>query len=942
MTTSADWNLVEPALDELLALPPELRAQAIDRIAGGDVALRTELESLLSHVGGEDTLLDAPALDAMGSPGPPGSMSAGQIVGSYRLLSLLGRGGMGEVYKAERATEDFQQIVALKLMRIDVVTSIERFGAERRLLAELDHPGIARLLDGGVTADGRPYMVMEYVEGDDLLTHCTAKRAPLEERVRLLLQVCDAVAYAHKHLIVHRDLKPANIIVTADGRTKLLDFGIAKLLQEGEAGGTRTMLLSAAYAAPEQITGGAVTTATDSYALGVTLYQLLCGVLPWPGGTTPLAMAMNRMRDDVLPRPSSRVTNDSAVAGRELRGDLDAIVVKALRTDPSERYGDARALAADLARHLNHEPVRAREGARAYIVRRFIRRNRWPLTAAAALFIALGIGFAGTAWQWTQAQREADRATATKNFLVSMFRAVDPRVAQDKPRTDITAKELIDANAGRIEREFNGQPVLQIELLGLVADIYGYLNDSARFEALQKRRVELARRQYGPLHPIVIQGMLTDAWAAIYAQNYAEAEAQLERIDALLNAAGRNHDLLRAGWWLAKEQALKAEAGTLDARRQALEHAIALYEELSPHGDDYASALANLATLHNLSEDFAGACRLNRQAIAVEQVAADRDDGDLFVMFANLARCEEAQGDFAAAGRQYDQATELERKTFGEKHGLYWMIQARHAFMLHSRGERDAALAMFRDTLGKVTADWQATTDDTLLRMLYAASLCAEGQPREAIPLLEAAERVYAVRPHDESDLRRLRQLLGDAYDRAGRAAEARAELQAALEETLRKDPPASRPALSIRERWGRFLLQHSLPGTADFAAAEASLRGVLTASQGLHPIEVSLAQADLALAELARREVPRALELSATALASLDGVTGQYDIRAVPAVWLVRSATLRAAGDLDGARAWAEKAVDALARYDDPSSTDLLSARAAARAATSTPSAAL
>jgi serine/threonine protein kinase len=194
VTTSADWNLVEPALDELLA----------------------------------------------------GSVSAGQIVGSYRLLSLLGRGGMGEVYKAERATEDFQQIVALKLMRIDVVTSIERFGAERRLLAELDHPGIARLLDGGVTADGRPYMVMEYVEGDDLLTHCTAKRAPLEERLRLLLQVCDAVAYAHKHLIVHRDLKPANIIVTADGRTKLLDFGIAKLLQEGEAGGTRTMLLSAA------------------------------------------------------------------------------------------------------------------------------------------------------------------------------------------------------------------------------------------------------------------------------------------------------------------------------------------------------------------------------------------------------------------------------------------------------------------------------------------------------------------------------------------------------------------------------------------------------------------------------------------------------------------------------------------------------------------------
>jgi tetratricopeptide (TPR) repeat protein len=931
VSNSADWNRVDAALDVLLALPPTSRSEALARVAADDAALCAELKSLLAYVDGEDALLDAPAIDATSSAELPGSLGAGHLIGSYRIVSLVGRGGMGEVYKAERVAGDFRQVVALKLMRTDAVGSIERFHAERQILAELDHPGIARLLDGGVTADGRPYMAMEYVEGLDLMRHCASKRASLEERLGLFYQVCDAVAYAHEHLVVHRDLKPNNISVNSEGRVKLLDFGIAKLILPNTVGdATYTRHLSPAYAAPEQLTGGAITTATDVHGLGATLYQLLCGKLPRDIADLSFAAAIERILDFRLIPPSQRLGKDWPVSQRQLQGDIDAIVAMALRAEPKARYAGARALAEDLVRHQRSEPVQARVGARAYVLRRLIRRNWRPLSATAAIFLVLLAGIAGIAWQAANARQQAARATATKDFLLSVFKASDPRVARDQPRGQITAKELIDANAGRIEKEFAQQPELQIELLGLVAEIYGYLSDADRFDALQKRRVEMARRYYGPSHPIVIQGMITDAWGSIYNQHFAAANSELAKIDELLNGSGNNRSLLRAQWWLAKEQALKATSGTLDDREQALTQAIALYSTLSARSDEYASALANAATLRSLREDYAAACRLDQQAIAIEQGAADRDDGDLLMMFRNLARCEQERGEFDAAGRDYDHAAELEIKTFGTHHGLYWMIQADHARMLHLRGERQAALLMFERLLGDITPDWQATTDDTRARMYYAASLAAEGRPQQAIPLLEAAESVFTARPRDESDLRRLRLLLGDAYDRAGRVAQARATLQSALDETVAKDSATSAVALAMRERWGRFLLAHSRPGDADFAAAESDFRDVLVAADGQPRIEAALAQADLALIALARGDARGASQFSAAALASLDRVKSLYDVRMRPYIWLVRSTALRAIGDLDGARQWARQALDADRQYDDPTSPDLAALRTA------------
>src|ERR1700742_2260768 len=271
-----------------------------------------------------------------------GELAEGTRLGPWRLLHLIGRGGAGEVYLAERADGAFQQRVAVKVMQRGAVAEVARFQAEREILARLEHPGIARLLDGGVTDDGRPYMTMEFVEGRSITDYCRLINATLEQRLGLFLQVCDAVAYAHRNLVVHRDLKPSNILVTPNGTVKLLDFGIAKLLDAQRARVTQAAAtpMTPICAAPEQLTGGPVTTATDVYALGLLLFELLSGTHPWMGSDTPVLQAMRT----VLQRPAPTLSRTAEaqpnppVPVRLIRGDFDAIVAKALRKEPGDRY----------------------------------------------------------------------------------------------------------------------------------------------------------------------------------------------------------------------------------------------------------------------------------------------------------------------------------------------------------------------------------------------------------------------------------------------------------------------------------------------------------------------------------------------------------------------------------------------------------------------------
>lgn len=383
------WQRIENTYDELIDLSEAQQSAALDII--DDLVLRTEVAALLiSNRKIGNFLVPKLSAESLLEEAP---LACGTRIGAWRLLSLLGRGGMGAVYRAERADGLYQQQVALKLARIEAVSHSGQFHNERQILATLEHPGIARLIDGGFTADRCPYMVMELVEGLDFIRYCRETSLGLRQRLALFMQVCEAVGYAHEHRVIHRDIKPRNILVTSQVRVKLLDFGIAKLLDAGNlaSSGQTGSLMTPDYAAPEQLEGQPVTPATDVFALGVLLYELLTDRLPWNLHELPLPAALQRMLQSNARRPSEIAAEANAppVPAQLLRGDLDAIVLKALRQEPRERYGSATELWDDVQRHLSVEPVRARGGARSYRIRKFARRYRVVLLFTAALFIAL-------------------------------------------------------------------------------------------------------------------------------------------------------------------------------------------------------------------------------------------------------------------------------------------------------------------------------------------------------------------------------------------------------------------------------------------------------------------------------------------------------------------------------------------------------------------------
>jgi serine/threonine protein kinase len=345
------WNRVEQVFSQALDTPESGTSAFLDLACGDDADLRREIEELLrSHR--RSGPLDAPPQAPSNASMHP-SLAPGTRVGAWRIEEMIGRGGMGEVYAARRAESAFEQRAALKLLRYEAAGELERFHAERRILARLEHPGIARLLDGGVATDGRPYMAMEYVEGQTLTAHCRERNATLRERLALFAQVCDAVGFAHRNLIVHRDLKPANILVDVAGNVKLLDFGVAKLLDATALAGEADVTIAPFtpdYAAPEQLAGEPATTATDLYALGVLLFELLTGTLPLRTRGLPSARALKVLLDRDAPAPSkaAHAGSDAPVPPRLLVGDLDAIVGKCLRKDPAHRYESALGLRRDI------------------------------------------------------------------------------------------------------------------------------------------------------------------------------------------------------------------------------------------------------------------------------------------------------------------------------------------------------------------------------------------------------------------------------------------------------------------------------------------------------------------------------------------------------------------------------------------------------------------
>lgn len=480
------WNRLESLFFQALELPPAARAAFLDQACDGDTEVRREIDAVLAAH-------DTPNVDQLLTPRPPSELPTraltGVRVGAYELDALIGRGGMGEVYRAHRADAQYEQEVAIKLMRpgLDTDELLRRFRTERQILARLQHPNIATLLDGGVTERGQPYLVMQYVDGVPITRYANERALDLAARLRLFATVCDAVQFAHTNLIVHRDLKPSNILVTASGDVRLLDFGIAKLLDEHARDSTtgELLLLTPEHAAPEQFLGDAITTATDVYALGVLLYELLTGFRPFQfvpaielhravceRAPTPPSAAAAADRAPAERARGNGTANRPAVDRKALVGDLDCIVLEALRKEPQRRYPSAAALADDVRRYLSGFPVDARPDTFGYIAGRFLRRHRVGVATSAALAAALvalavvSLRFAlTTREQARMIARERDVAVRVSAFLEDLFKAPDPFAIVAVRRDTMRIRDFLAEGTDKVRSRLGGQPIVQAQLL---------------------------------------------------------------------------------------------------------------------------------------------------------------------------------------------------------------------------------------------------------------------------------------------------------------------------------------------------------------------------------------------------------------------------------------------------------------------------------------------
>jgi non-specific serine/threonine protein kinase/serine/threonine-protein kinase len=490
-TTGENWGAIQSLFEELVDLSPEEQVRRLSRsVQSAEIVAQTRA---MLAAAGEEGILDraAPSIDGPVTAVSYRSLAEGQIVGGFTVDRLIGRGGMGEVYLARRTARDFEQRVALKMLRAEVVDRGDMFLRERKLLAKLEHPGIARLIDAGVAEDGRPFMAMEYVDGEPIDSWCRTHKASLDTRLRLFGEVCDAVAYAHARLVVHRDIKPSNILIDASRKARLLDFGVAKLLDDTAMVPVATQaILTPDYAAPEQLDGEDVSVATDVYALGVLLYELVTGIGPWrrEGASVPAIIRRVLYEDPTL--PSRGLLNTGApVPASRIRGDLDAIIMKAMRRRASERYGSAAELAEDVERHQQLKPVRARGGSARYMAGRFVRRYRWAVGASAAALVALLIGAGGIAWQARETAIERDiavaqarRTEAVNRMLTVMFRDT----AASHAGEDATVKQMLDLTAERLVNSVDTSTESATLVITLF-DLYANLEDAAGADSLITR-----------------------------------------------------------------------------------------------------------------------------------------------------------------------------------------------------------------------------------------------------------------------------------------------------------------------------------------------------------------------------------------------------------------------------------------------------------------------
>lgn len=789
----------EAALD---AAPDDPRAWLELRIPD-DRELREEVLALLdAH--SADTTLAHPIERAV----DPDLLldRAGQLIGPYRIVRLVGTGGMGAVYEAVRSDDQYEMRVAVKLLKrgIDTDLAVQRFRYERQLLAGLRHPNIAALIDGGVTADGQPYFVMEYVAGEPITAWCGSRCPRIEDRVRIFLQVASAVQYAHQNLIVHRDLKPGNILVTPDGTVKLLDFGIARLLREAEGTDQLPITQGAVraftpdYASPEQVRGVPVGTASDIYSMGVVLFELLTGRRPFQFHGKLLAEVERTIASDPPPLPSAVAAAGSPGRGRELKGDLDAIVLVALRKEPERRYESAEQLAADLRAYLDGRPVSARPDSRGYRIGKLIRRHR---LATATAVLAVGSLLAGalvTRRQAAIADEERARAQEVTDFLTSMLAAPDPGALGH----EVTMREVLDSAAVRADTLRN-RPDLEVEIRRVISATYLALGDYDKAISESELGVAAARRIAPPAPATVAVALARLSTAHEYIGDWGMADSLLREALAIVERSG-GRDAAETADYLDHRGRLRIRLGDPASAAVLLGRSLALREKLDA-GNDSALAYAH----HNLAVAL-GDAGLNdsadlhfRRAIALELAAFDGPHPMLASSYGAHGVALERLGRLAAADSALRLGLAMRGELLGTDHPDYAWALANHADLLVNVGNAAGAAAQARAALAireRGLPD-QHPSVGMAMQVLGRAMGLMDSTVQAEYWLRESLRIRRQSLPEDHWAIASSESVLGYQLAMAGKSAEGEALMLGAESRLVRSRGVGSKPVRDARQR---------------------------------------------------------------------------------------------------------------------------------------------
>jgi len=681
MADTGRWQLLQDLFQKALELPEQERARWLEQACGDDGTLREEVESLVLARGQTEKLgqiVDRAARRLVDRIGP------------YKVERELGRGGMGVVYLATRDDDAYEKRVAIKVVRagFDTEEGLHRFRSERQILASLDHPNIARMLDGGATEDGLPYVVMEYVEGRSLPKYCADRGLDTNERLRLFQKVCAAVEYAHQNLVVHRDLKPGNILVTEEGEPKLLDFGIAKLLTPTvEQTLTLMRALTPEYASPEQMSGEAVGTTSDIYSLGVVLCELLTGKRPDQTG--------------------------SIVVPEELQGDVENILSMAMRKEAERRYASVGQFAEDIGRYLDGYPVRARRDTWSYRTGKFVRRNRYAVAAGIAVAVVLTGAVAQVVQARSRAEAEALRAREVSDFLVKSFEAADPWQSGGEK---VTAKQILESSEKRIAEELAGQPVVRANLLESIGRAYLGLGMFEQSRAALESALDLRKKSLGANDPLVAKTVGALAETVDQVGDHRKVLALYE--EALRTAGDRwtpgDPDRLdveeRLGLiHLRLGDYPKAEKILLDvtARRKQF------------HGEEhrlYSGCLLSTGLVYEQKGDFRQAETYYRKAYDLRRKAYPEEHPEVARAMNNLASALWSLGRVPEAEAMHRRALEIQRKTMGADHPDVAISLNNLGHLLSNQGKKDEALKMFHEVvemhkrIGREEHAWVAMT----------------------------------------------------------------------------------------------------------------------------------------------------------------------------------------------------------------------------------------